>query len=141
MSRRPELERRRIGAQATRDRFYGVRFDWASGMHCVKLAHAHLRNMGKRPHKLPKVTSPAEARKALKDRGWDSVSDMLDSMLDRVPPAMMRVGDIGVVEGDEGFESVVIYLGPRKVMGWVPGGAEIVIYDTGLDSLSAAWRV
>lgn len=138
--RRPEGERRRIGTQKTRDRFFGQRFDWKAGMHCVTLAHAHLRNMGKRPPKLPKVTSPDEARAALKERGWNSVTAMLDDLLERIPPAMMRTGDIGVVEGSEGFESVVILLGPRKVLGWHPSGAEVVIYDTGLDVLDGAWR-
>lgn len=153
----PEGERRRAGAQATRDRFFGAEFDWASGMHCVKLAHAHLRNMGKRPPALPKVTSPAQARKALAERGWDSVSAMLDGLLERIPPAMMRVGDLAVVDGDEGFESVLVFLGPRKLMGWLPeglravvgfddGGAAITrggvaIFDATLGDVKAAWRV
>lgn len=138
---KPEGERRRVGTQKTRDQFFGERFDWAKGMHCVKLAHAHLRNMGKRPRNLPTVKSPEQAQEALAERGWSSVADMLDELLERIPPAMMRTGDIGVVEGSEGFESVVILLGPRKVLGWLPDGAEVVIYDTGLDALGGAWRV
>lgn len=160
MSRKlPEGERRRLGTQKTRDKFFGEVFDWKASMHCVKLAHAHLVNMGRKPPKLPKVKGPKEAQDAMEERGWKTVSEMLDSFLERIPPAMMRTGDIGIVDGDEGFESVVIFLGPRKVMGWLPADltaivevsedpeeefvtrSGVVIYDTSLDVLNSAWRV
>lgn len=156
-TRRAELEWRRSATQATRDRFYGAAFDWAAGMHCVKLAAVHLRNMGHRPPALPKVTSPEAAHRALAARGWDSVAAMLDSLLERIPPAMMLPGDLAVVDGDEGFESVLVYLGPRKLMGWLPRGLEavfevaedgtplrttegVVIFAAGLGEVKAAWR-
>jgi hypothetical protein len=140
-ARLPELEKRRRATQATKDHFIGRPFDWREGRHCVQLAHYHLRKMGKRPPALPRIRGPEDARRELAARGWNSVAEMLDSLLERIPPAMMRLGEIAVTPGSEGLESVVIYLGPRMLLGWLPDGSRVVIYDAGLGDLSAAWRV
>lgn len=142
----PELDRRQEAAQATRDKFIGKPFDWSEGRHCVKLAYSHLREMGWRSPKLPtlpRIRSAFAARQALKDRGWDSVSAMLDDVLRdrRIPPAKMRLGDIGVVPGDEGMESIVIFLGRHAFLGWLPDGSAVVIYEANFGELSGAWRV
>lgn len=137
----PEMDRRREATQATKDFFIGKPFDWREGRHCVKMAHYHLRQMGKRPERLPKIKGPIEAKRALRERGFEAVSDWFDSFLIRIPPSMMRLGDIAVTPGDEGFESVLIYVAPHKLMGWLPDGSAVVIYDAGFEDLTGAWRV
>lgn len=138
----PEPVRRQEATQATVDKFTGKPFDWNAGVHCVKLAHYHLRQMGWRKlPKLPLVKSPLAAKKALKARGWDSITAMLDSLLERIPPAMMRLGDIATVEGDEGFDAVFINAGPRRLFGWREDQPVAVMLDVSLDEISAAWRV
>lgn len=140
----PELDRRREATQATLDKFIGKPFSWQKGRHCVAMAHYHLRQMGYRSPKLPplpRVRSPIAARQELTKRGFASVSDWLDSFLIRIPPAMMRLGDIAVTPGDEGFDAILIRTAPRKLLGWLPDGSAVVNYDAGLEDLTGAWRV
>lgn len=120
----PEPVRRQEATQATVDKFKGQPFDWNEGVHCVKLAHYHLKQMGWRSPKLPTlpvVHSALAAKKAMKARGWDTVEEMLDQVLgkgSRIPPAMMQLGDMAVVEGDAGFGAVFLCVGPRRLAGW-----------------------
>lgn len=143
----PELDRRREATQATIDKFKGLPLDWSEGRHCVKLAHYHLRQMGWRSPKLPTlpvVHSAFAAKKALKERGWGNVADMLDAVLgkgSRIPAAMMLTGDVAITPGDEGFDCVMICIGPRTMMGFLPDGSEAVAYATDYGDLTAAWRV
>src|SRR3546814_1528003 len=64
--------------------------------------------MGQKPPTLPRIRSALAAKKALKERGWASVSDMLDSILVRIPPAMMQLGDVATVEGDQGLDALFV---------------------------------
>jgi hypothetical protein len=140
----PELDRRREATQATLDKFIGKPFSWSEGRHCVALAHYHLRQLGWRPPQLPtlpRIRSALAAKKELQRRGFLTVSDMLDSFLVRIPPAMMRLGDIAVTPGDEGFDAILIRTAPRKLLGWLPDGSAVVNYDAGLEDLTGAWRV
>jgi hypothetical protein len=141
----PELDRRREATQATVDKFKGLPFDWSEGRHCVRMAHFHLRQMGWRSPELPtipRVRSPLAAKKALKDKGFDSVTEWLDSILERIPPAMMLLGDIAVTPGDHGLDAILICTGDRGVLGWLPDGSEaVVMLDCNLDDITGAWRV
>lgn len=140
----PELERRREATQATQDKFFGQAFDWAEGRHCVAMAHFHLRQMGWRAPKLPtlpRVRSALGARRALKAHGFETVAELLDSFLVRVPPAAMWVGDIAVTPGDDGLEAILIRTAPHKLLGWLPDGSAVVNYDAGVEDLTGAWRV
>lgn len=47
-----------------------------------------------------KYKTPAGALKAIKAKGFDSLPDLLASLLPEVPPAFADVGDIGVIEAD-----------------------------------------
>ncbi|MBO0750305.1 MAG: hypothetical protein J2O44_07760 [Porphyrobacter sp.] len=135
------LDQRRIATQATRDQFVGKPLDWAAGRHCVKMAHVHARRMGARVPPLPRVRSPLGARKALKANGWGGVTAMLDSLFERIAPARMLLGDMAVTPGDEGMDSVMICLGPRRMLGFLPDGSEVVAYEADLNEFTAAWRV
>lgn len=139
--RLPDGERRRQATQATLDRFRNTSFDWREGRHCMKLAHYHVRQMGERPAALPVIKSPLAAKKELKARKADSVSALLDTMFKRIPPAMMLLGDIATVEGDQGLDAVFICAGPRRLFGWREDQPVAVVLEVSLDEVQAAWRV
>lgn len=135
-----ELERRRVATEKTLKRYRGKVFDWSKGVTCVHLARFHLRNMGHKPETLPRFRSALSAKKALKERGWESVEAMLDSMMPRIAPAQMLLGDLAVVPGQEGLDCILVSAGPLKLMGWHPETGEFVLYDGGLDEVTGAWR-
>lgn len=136
-----ELERRRVATEKTLARYRGKVFDWRTGITCVHLARAHLRNMGHKPPTLPRFRSPLGAKKALKERGWVSVEAMLDSMLPRIVPAQMLLGDLAIVPGQDGMDSILVSAGPLKLMGWHPETGDFVLYDDGISAVTGAWRV
>lgn len=136
-----ELERRRVATEKTLQRFRGKVFDWSKGITCVHLARAHLRNMGHRPETLPRFRSALSAKKALKERGWSSVADMLDSMMPRIAPAQMLLGDLAIVPGDAGLDAIFVCAGPLKVFGWREDHPKMVLLDIDLNELTGAWRV
>ena len=135
-----DLERRRVATQKTLDRYRNKSFDWQRGITCVHLARYHLKQMGHKPETLPRIRSAFAAKKAMNERGWDSVTDMLDSMLPRITPARMKLGDLATVAGDSGFDSILICAGPFKMMGWHPDGS-FVVYDGGNGKVEFAWEV
>lgn len=137
----PEGERRRAATEATLNKFRRTAFDWSEGRHCMKLAHYHLRQMGKRPPALPRIRSPLAARKELKARGFASVTELLDSLLVRIPPARMQLGDIAVLPGDDGLDAVFVCAGPRRVFGWREDQPTAVMLAIRLDEVTAAWSV
>lgn len=140
----PELDRRREATQATVDKFKGLPFDWSQGRHCVRMAQYHLRQMGWRSPKLPtipRVRSAMAAKKELKAHGFESVSEWLDGLLERIPPAMMLVGDVATVEGDAGLDAVFICAGPRRLFGWREDQPGAVMLEVSLDEVQGAWRV
>lgn len=136
-----ELERRRVATQKTLDRYRGKVFDWSKGITCVHLARYHLRNMGNKVPTLPRFRSALGAKKALKERGWDSVEAMLDSMFQRVAPAELLLGDLAIVPGDNGMDAIFVCAGPLKLFGWREDAPALVLLDVDLDQLTGAWRV
>ena len=135
-----DLERRRVATQKTLDRFRNKSFDWQRGITCVHLARYHLKQMGHKPETLPRIRSAIAAQRALKQRGWESVEAMLDSMLAPIAPARMMLGDLAVFPG-EGFGAIFICAGPLKVMGWREDADKLVLLDVGMDEVTRAWRV
>jgi hypothetical protein len=137
----PEPERRRAATEATLAKFRGTAFDWTEGRHCIKLAHYHLRQMGKRPPALPRIRSALAARKELKARGVESVTELLDSMLPRIAPAQMQLGDLATLPGDDGLDAVFVCAGPRRLFGWREDSPVAVMLAIRLDEVTAAWSV
>jgi hypothetical protein len=135
-----ELERRRVATEKTLARYRGKAFDWRSGVTCVHLARAHLKNMGHKPPTLPRIRSALGAKKALRAQEWESVVDMLDALLPRIAPAQMMLGDLAAVPGEGGFDAICVCAGPLKVFGWREDHPELVVLDIDLDELKGAWR-
>lgn len=133
---------RKDATEATLKRYRGKVFDWSKGITCVHLARYHLRKMGHRPPSLPRFRSAFAAKQAMRERGWANVEEMLDSMLPRIAPAMMMLGDLAVAPSDEGnMGSIMICAGPHKLLGWREDAPELVLLDVTLDELTGAWRV
>lgn len=137
----PEMERRRVATVATVERYKGKAFDWSRGITCVHLARQHLRNMGHKPPTIPRFRSALAARRALKAGGWNDVAAMLDSILPRIAPAQMTLGDVAILPGDGGLDAIVISAGPRRVFGWAEGETETRFLEPLLGKVRGAWRV
>jgi hypothetical protein len=137
----PDLVRRQEATGKTMARYRRKAFDWARGLHCVALARFHMKAMGHSPPALPKFRSAVGAKKALDDKGFDSVTDMMDAILPRITPAEMLLGDLAAVEGDQGLDSIMVCAGPLRVFGWREGEDKMVVLGITLDELKAAWRL
>lgn len=136
-----DLLRRQEATEKTIARFKGKVFDWRAGITCVHLARFHLRNMGHKVPTLPRFRSALAARRALKAGGWESVEDMLDSILPRRPaPSFMTLGDLATVPGTDGLHSILVCAGPFKLLGWHPVDGTFVVYDGGNTEVSGAWQ-
>lgn len=122
---------------------YAHPFSWSKRMTCIHMARAHLRNMGHRPPPIPDFRSALGARTQLKKAGFADVAALFDSMLPRIAPAEMWVGDIAVLPGNEGFDSICLADTVGKLVGWHeddPSGVKPQIVLS-LDLVIGAWRV
>ena len=139
----PELLRRQAALARTLARYRDRAFDWRAGHTCVHLARFHLRQMGHKPERVPQFRSERGALRALAERGCRTVADLLDLQpgLARIAPAMMLPGDLAVVEGAEGVDTVALCLNAHKLAGWHEDAPGMAIIDVSLAEISAAWRV
>lgn len=135
-----DLLRRQVATTNTLAKFRGKKFSFKDGIHCVSLAHFHLRKMGHNPPKMPPVKSEISAIRALKTNGWNSVMDMLDAHLERIPGASMVMGDLAAAPSEDGIGSVFICAGPRKVFGWREDEPKLVVLDVAVGQLIGSWR-
>lgn len=142
-ARLPELEWRKRATQKTLERYRTKAFDWSTGVTCVHFGWAHLRNMGRRPPTLPRFRSPLAAKKALTEGGFGSVTELLDSFLPRIAPAQMLLGDLAVVDGEQGLDCIMVCTGPLALLGWLPEGhgEGMVNYLGDISDVKGAWRV
>jgi len=139
----PDLIRRQQATQATLNKYRAKPFDWKKAVTCVHMARFHLRKMGHKVPELPRIRGVIGATRALRERGWANVSDMLDAQvsLERIAPAFMRIGDLAVLPGDEVMDSIVINAGTGKLLGWHQDWAGGMIeMEASLDDLLGAWR-
>jgi hypothetical protein len=142
----PDLIRRHRALAATMQEFAGKELVLGQA-DCAKLVRFHLLKMGHRGVPRPgSYSSPAGAAKALKEMGFKNLEELFDSLLERIPPAFMRPGDIAVVKAERGAPAwrvgtVVISIG-RKFLGWHPDHPVLaVIHPTVDEPFVAAWRV
>lgn len=137
------LVERQAATQATLHQFRGKVFNWKAGVTCVHLARFHLQQLGHRPPALPGLGSLLAAKRALAKRGWDSCAAMLDAQatLERIPPAMMLMGDLAVLPSDDGLDAIVVCAGPMKVFGWREDAEALVVLDVDFSEMTGAWRV
>lgn len=134
----PDLVRRQGALEKTMAKYKGKAFAWGR-VDCSTLLRSHLVAMGhKRLPKPPDYSSAVGARKALKGMGFDDVGELLDSLVPRIPPAMALPGDIILMGGLDGLETVTVSVGGGKVAGWHEDGAGLVVIDP--VKIKGAWR-
>ncbi len=124
-------------------RFRDKPFDWHRSATCIHLARAQIVAMGGKVPPIPRFQSPYTARKSLKKLGHASVMELLDAVLpgQRIAPAAMLVGDIGLLPGEDGLEAVVIAAG-HKVVGWHGSDlSRLQVIEVSRGDLIAAWRL
>lgn len=139
--KKPDLVRRRQAVEATMAKYRGKGFDWGKGVTCVHALRFHLKRLGKKVPRVPKLAGPEDARAELRKHGWSSVAAMLDGIgLERIAPAAMRLGDVAVFDGTEALAGVVISVG-GKVIGWHEDYAEMQVMDLVSLADGIAWRV
>lgn len=136
----PHMVRRVDAAQATLEQFRDKPF--RLGQHdCVRLVAAHLRRLGYQV-RLPSKGSyatPRSALKALRDRGFETVADAIDSMgLERIPVATALVGDIVCGAAEDPLGALGVMLGNGRIVGYhedLPGASVLQVRH-----MAAAWR-
>lgn len=134
------MERRRDAAQATLDRFKDKPFEFGTS-DCARLVAFHLRQIGK-PVKVAKAGSYKSllgATRALKRLGFDNLSDLMDSHLERLPaPAFAIAGDVIAMPGEEGPGALSVCMGNGRALGFHADAAGAVIMEP--REMLAAWR-
>ena len=103
------------------------------------MARSHLRNMGHRPPSVPDFRSAIGAKRALMKTGHENLTALLDSLLPRINPAEMLVGDIAILPGDEGMECIVVSAG-GKLIGYQEDEPDGIRPLLALVPPPAAWR-
>lgn len=136
------LERAKV-TQATLDSYRGRPSDHAGNeWPCIYLLHDHLTACGYDVPEIPELSDLRSVLKAMKERGWNSVPDMLDQHLERIAPAMMMMGDVAVSKSEAGVDAILICAGPMKLFGWREDlNTLVIIDDDKMDDLVGAWRV
>jgi hypothetical protein len=137
----PEMEKRKRATEATLARYRGKAFAWSKGVTCIHLAWAQMRNMGHRPPTLPRFRSALLAKRALQEGGFEAVGELLDSMVPRIAPAQMALGDIATMPGDAGLDGIVVCAGPGRVFGWREDAPGLVVLTVNMSEFTGAWRL
>lgn len=133
----PMLRRKRA-IDATMAKYRYRAFDWERGATCVHMLRFHANRLGHKLPRVPKVSGPLAAKKALAKHGWDSVTEMLDALFEPIPVAAMLPGDVSVMPGEGGLEGVAISVG-SKAIGWVETIETMALIDP--TKLEKAWRL
>jgi hypothetical protein len=135
-----KLTERTKRLEKTLSKFRNRAFDWSNGATCIHVFRTHLKNMGHKVPAVPKFTTALGAKRAMDGAGFESLEQMADSFLERIPPASMLIGDIALMDGEEMFDALVISAGPGgKVLGWhqeAPAFAVLIPLQ-----IKLAWRV
>jgi hypothetical protein len=135
----PDLIRRRRAVEATMEKYRHRVFDWKTKASCLHMFRFHLVRMKRKAPALPPVGSLLAAKRALKARGWKDVGDMMDGIgLKEINPAQMLLGDVAMLESEDGLGAIVISVG-GKVIGWHDDGEAMVVMEP--LEIKRAWRL
>lgn len=146
------LHQRAAATTVVVERFRLRPFGWSTGGTCIHLARAQMRALGHRPPAIPRFYSAIGAAKALRTTGHDDLAALFDSMLPRIAPAAMWVGDLAIMDSGEGdpFDAIVVATG-QNGSGAVGAGQMVAGYHadhlaTGIVNIvphafEGAWRL
>lgn len=145
MKQTPDLIRRQRALFAVQNKFAKQSFKLGRA-DCVQLVRYHLVKMGHR--RLPKASgyrTPAGAMGAIRKLGAENLEELFDKLLQRIPPAAMLPGDIGLTEAEPDAPAwragtLCISLG-RKFLAWHADHPMLAIIEPNEDMpFKAAWR-
>lgn len=122
--------------------FQGRPFDW-NGASCIHLAHVQAINMGYAVPALPVFRSRQGALRCLLKTGHHTLESLMDSLFQRINPAQMLVGDIGMLPGeDRRLRALVLFDGHLSVAGWHEAEPSRLVWIKNIQrDLVAAWRL
>lgn len=136
-----EIETRVAATIATEQRFRDKPFDWSKAATCVHLMRFHASQMGHKLPIVPRFRTALGAKKALRALGYDNLPDLLDKYFMQIPPAFMRVGDLMVAEGEQGFHAIYIKGDKTKILGWHEHVEGCTVIDFDMNEVEKAWRL
>lgn len=120
-------------------RFRHHPFSWRDRRTCIHLARAQMRAMGHKPPAIPDFRSAIGARTALRKTGHSDLASLLDTMLPRIAPLEMIVGDLALVPGEIGLEALGVNAGGTLLMYHGEADGLVPVKDA-IGSIIAAWR-
>lgn len=132
---------RRDATQKTLDWFATRPFDWRKSATCVHLVRRQLIHLGHKPPPMKSFRSALSAKRALKEKGWADLTEMMNSVLPRIAPARAIVGDIVELPSEhDTFGALCVATGNGRIMGYLgdEGGPLTVMQP--LSVPLKAWR-
>lgn len=140
---RIDMAERGRRTEAVVARYRGRPFDWANARTCIHLARAQMRALGHRPPPIPTFRSERGAMTALRKSGFDDMAAMLDSMLPRIAPASMWLGDLALLRAAPPFGSIMICAGAvgGKLIGYLEGHLDQGVINVVPHEFVGAWRL
>ena len=130
-----EMLRRQQALEKTLAKYRDKAIDFKT-VDCVRAARFHLIQMGHKPPPMPKYHSLIGARRAAEQVG--GLEALLNSLLPRIAPAAMWLGDIALLEGEGGIDAVMFNVGGK--LAGLHESAERMVNVTAL-AVKGAWRV
>lgn len=138
--------RRLRATEKTLAKYRNRPFDW-HGASCIHLVRSHALNMGHRAlPPLPAFRSATGAMTALRKQGCANLTDLMDMHFARIPPAMMMLGDVAALTGEDEnsgpFEALVLFDGATSLLGWhahAPDGIRAI--KDAMGAVKLAWRL
>ena len=134
-----DLQRRAKATKATEDMYKGKPFTW--GRTCAHMLRFHARQMGHKMPTMPRFRSALTAKRALKDMGFDDLPAYLDSQFERIPPAMMRMGDVVAMPGDNDWCGILIRGSVTKYLGFHEDAQGCTVLEADIGQAIGAWRL
>lgn len=132
-------ERARVTKEIA-DSFRGKPLDFAKGVTCIHMLHAHMTAFGYSPPAVPEFETELGAKRALRKMGHRTLKGLLNRLLTPIPPAMMRVGDVALLPGAP-FDAVLLNAGGGKLLGWYDDGKDGLVNLIPTVPLIGAWRL
>lgn len=130
---------RRDATQKTLEWFAPRPFNWAKSATCVHLVRRHLVHMGHKVPPMPQFRSALTAKRALTERGWDTLGAMMDSIVPQIEASRIVVGDVVELPSDNDvFPALCVFTGNGSIMGYQGG---VFMVGRIMVTPTAAWRL
>ena len=134
-----QLQRRVAAAQAAVNKFEGQEFVWGK-VDCFHIVAFTLKELGSplKRAKLGSYSTPAGAKRVLKNLGYDSLESALNDQLVPIGAASVLPADIVGLPGEENLLALGIALGNGRVLGMVEDHPTVAIIQPLI--IPQAWR-